>query len=51
MTALERDYIGNGEYVSVNHPDEPNAKDDAPDATAFALLGASKGGIGEIVIL
>jgi hypothetical protein len=49
MVALIRDYKGDGEYMSVHHPDEPDAKDDAPDATGVALLAAADGGIGEIL--
>lgn len=51
MTALVREYTGDGEYLAVHHPDEPNAKDDAPDATALALLAAARGKVGEIVFL
>lgn len=50
MVALEREYIGQGEYLSVHHPDEIGAKDDAPDATALMLM-ASLGGVkGDIVV-
>jgi len=35
---------------SVHHPDdEPNAKDDAPDRTALAMLAAKGGGIRSIL--
>jgi len=52
MVAMEREYKGDGEYLSVHHPEnEPGAKDDAPDSTALAVLAGSKGGIGDIVIL
>ena len=34
MVALVRVYTGEGEYLAVHHPDEPNAKDDASDSTA-----------------
>jgi hypothetical protein len=47
-TRLVREYNGDGEYLSVHHPEEPDAKDDAPDSTALALFGATGGGIGEI---
>lgn len=43
MVALEREYIGDGEYLSVHHPDEDGAMDDSCDSTALALtapLGA-----------
>lgn len=49
MIALIREYKGDGEYLSVNHPKTPDAKDDAPDATALALLAAAGGAIGEIL--
>lgn len=49
MTRLLREYKGDGEYLSVHHPDEPDAKDDAPDATALALMGVAGGGIGDIL--
>lgn len=39
MTALLREYKGDGEYLSVHHPNEPDARDDAPDATELALMG------------
>jgi hypothetical protein len=51
MTRLLREYKGDGEYLSVHHPDEPEAKDDAPDATALALFAASGGGMGDILFL
>jgi hypothetical protein len=49
MIALIREYKGDGENLSVHHPNTPGAKDDAPDATALALLAGSGGGIGEIL--
>ncbi len=52
MTALIREYLQEGEYLSVHHPkDVQGAKDDAPDATALALLAASVGGSGDIVFV
>jgi hypothetical protein len=48
---LVREYKGDGEYLSVHHPDEPDARDDGPDATALALFGAAAGGIGEILFV
>lgn len=52
MVALLREYKGDGEYLSVHHPeDEPGAKDDAPDATALALLAAARAGTQEIIFL
>jgi hypothetical protein len=50
MTQLVREYKGDGEYLSVHHPDEPGAKDDAPDATALMLMAAKSGDIGELLI-
>lgn len=50
MTQLVREYTGDGEYLSVHHPDnEANARDDAPDATALALMAAKTGDIGSIL--
>lgn len=49
MTGLLREHKGDGEYLSVHHPEEPSARDDAPDATALALMAAAGGGIGEIL--
>ncbi len=43
MVALVREYKGQGEMLSIHHPDEQGAKDDAPDATALMLLGAVGG--------
>lgn len=51
MLNLVREYKGDGEYLSVHHPDEPGAKDDTCDAVALALLAAKEGGIGDIRIL
>ena len=51
MLNLVREYEGDGEYLSVHHPDEPGATDDSPDATALRLLAASIGGIGDILFL
>jgi hypothetical protein len=45
MTTLIRDYTGEGEYLAVHHPDEP----DAPDSTALALLASVNGTIAEIL--
>jgi hypothetical protein len=50
MNQLEREYKGDGEYLSVHHPDQTGARDDAPDATALALYCAAQGGIGEILV-
>jgi hypothetical protein len=49
MVALTRTYKGDGEYLSVHHPDEPNAKDDAPDCTCLMLTAAAGGGMGDIL--
>jgi|GEM_PF-5217479 len=38
MTTLVREYKGDGEFLSVHHPDTPGALDDAPDA--LCLIGA-----------
>jgi hypothetical protein len=51
VTQLVREYKEDGEYLSVHHPDEQGAKDDAPDSTALALLAAAGGGIGDILVL
>ncbi len=41
---LVKEYKGDGKYLSVHHPDDdPNAKDDAPDATAVMCLAANEG--------
>lgn len=50
MIALVREYKADGEYLSVYHPDEQGAKDDAPDCTALMLIGASSGSIGDILV-
>lgn len=49
MILLVRECKGDQEYLSVHHPDTAVARDDAPDATALALLAGSDGGIGEIL--
>lgn len=46
MIQLLRDYTGEGEFLA---PDEPDAKDDAPDSTALALVAAAGSKIGEIL--
>ncbi len=51
MTALVREYLREGEYLSVHHPVEPGALDDAPDSTALAVFAASKGFAGEIMFV
>jgi hypothetical protein len=52
MVCLIREYLQEGEYLSVHHPKGVlDAKDDAPDATALALFGAAGGAVGEIVFV
>lgn len=51
MTTLTREYKGDGEYLSVHHPDTPGARDDAPDATALMLMGAARGFCDEILFV
>ena len=51
MTALVREYKGDGDYLSVHHPDTPGALDDAPDATALMLIGAAQGAVGDILFV
>ncbi len=46
---LVREYTGNGEYLSVSHPDEPGGSDDYPDATALMESGVASGKLGEIL--
>lgn len=46
---LVREYKGDGEYLSVHHPDEPGGRDDYPDSTALMVMGATAGSIGEIL--
>ena len=46
---LVREYKGDGEYLSVHHPDEPDARDDFPDSTALMVMKAATGKIGEIL--
>lgn len=47
-TRLVREYKGDGEYLSVHHPDEPDAHD-YPDSTALMVTKAASGKIGEIL--
>lgn len=51
MTRLEREYLKDGAFLSVHHPEEPGARDDGPDSTALACFAARGGVIGDIVIL
>jgi hypothetical protein len=46
---LVREYKGDGEYLSVHHPDEPGGRDDYPDSTALVVMAATAGSIGEIL--
>lgn len=48
-TRLVREYKGDSEYLSVHHPDEPDARDDYPDSTALTVMKAATGKIGEIL--
>lgn len=50
MTRLVREYKGDGEYLSVHHPDEQGARDDAPDATALALYAAKESFVGDLLV-
>ncbi len=49
MIGLVREYKGDVEYLSVHHPDEQGAVDDARDCAALMLIGAASGNIGEIL--
>jgi hypothetical protein len=49
MTLLVREHKADGEYQSVQHPNEPGAKDDYPDSGALMVLGPARGKIGEIL--
>lgn len=51
LIELEREYLKEGEYLVVHHPDKPGARDDAPDAGALALIAASNEQVGQIIIL
>ncbi len=48
-TRLLHKYKGDGEYLSVHHPPEPDGHDDYPDSTALMVMGASGGGLGDIL--
>src|SRR4051812_15231418 len=48
-TRLVREYKGGGEYLSVHHPAEADAKDDAPDATALAGMAAMQAFVGDLL--
>jgi hypothetical protein len=45
------EYKAGGEPLSVRHPDEPDAHDGCPDATALMAVVASGGGIGDILFV
>lgn len=51
LCKLVKEYAGDGEFLAVHHPAEPDAHDDAPDSTALALIAAACSGIGEILFL
>jgi hypothetical protein len=48
---LVREYKGDEEYLSVDHPDEPDAHGDFPDSTASMVMGPSGGGFADILFL
>lgn len=48
-TRLLRKYNGDGENRSVQHPDKPDAQEDAPLALAF--FGAERGSTGELMFV
>jgi hypothetical protein len=48
MTKLVREYKGNGEYLSIHHPEEQGGRNDAPDSTELALFASVKATIGSI---
>jgi len=51
MLSLVREYIGDGEYLSVHHPkNDPNGRDDLPDSTALSTFAAKNAGIGDIIV-
>lgn len=49
MVKLVREYVREGEYLSVHHPDEPGAVVDTPDCTALAFFASKTGKIVEIL--
>ena len=49
MTTLVREYKGDGEYLSVHHPQTPEALDEAPNAAALMLMGTARGAVGDIL--
>lgn len=51
MTALVREYVGNGEYLSPHAPEEAAAHDDACMMLALDCLGAARASIGDILFL
>ena len=52
MWDFVKDHKGEQEYLSVHHPeDDPAARDDAPDACAFALFAAGNVFVGQIILL
>ena len=51
MIVLTREYKGDGEYLSMHHPDTPGALDDAPDAIALCLMGAAREAVGDILFV
>ena len=51
MTAFIREYVGQGEYLSPQAPDEAGAHDDACMMLALESLGANRTPVGDIVFL
>ncbi len=51
VTILVREYKTDRQLLSPHAPEEPSAHDNAPSMVALGCLGASRGGVGEIVFL
>ncbi len=48
MKFLVHEYKGDGKYLSLHHPDMPEALDDALNAMALILMCAARGAMGDI---
>ena len=55
VLALEREYVSDGQFLSVHHPGTPEGRDNAPDATVLALYAGKgtvrreRGGMGSVL--
>lgn len=50
ITQLVREFMGGREFLSVHHPDEPDARDDRRDAATLSLLAGAGNTSGDVFV-